>query len=162
MAMTKQELGTKEQLVAHLGEEGHGKYAEYLMLFDLHFMSDKEADAGGIAYMIPNKGIIFINRDVTDIDAMNLLLRHEMLHEYLKHGDRFNAALRKKFNVEDEKEIKFKSHMEQQLYHHASNKAADWELSKYYSPKRDFDIAKNIPYKGSFVAGLVLELDHPE
>ena len=162
MAMTKQELATRDQLADYLGKEGHGKYAEYLMLFDLHFMSDKEAQNNNIAYMIPNKGMIFINRDIDDIDIIDLLLRHEMLHEYLKHGERYKNLIRKKLNLRDDEEPYFKSDIENRVYHKISNMAADWELSKYYSPEKDYIKAKNIPYKDKFLEGLVLELDHPE
>lgn len=162
MGMTKKEQATRDQLADYLGNEGHGKYAEYLMLFDLHFMSDKEAQNGNIAYMIPDKGMIFINRDIDDLDAIDLLLRHEMLHQYLKHGERYKKAIRKKLNIKDEEEPTFKDPLDAQAYHRISNMAADWELSKFYSVEKDFMKAKNIPYKDTFIEGLVLELDHPE
>ena len=145
MGMTKKEQATRDQLADYLGNEGHGKYAEYLMLFDLHFMSDKEAQNGNIAYMIPDKGMIFINRDIDDLDAIDLLLRHEMLHQYLKHGERYKKAIRKKLNIKDEEEPTFKDPLDAQAYHRISNMAADWELSKFYSVEKDFMKAKNIP-----------------
>lgn len=162
MGMTKKEQATRNQLAEYLGDEGHGKYAEYLMLFDLHFMSDKEAENGGIAYMLPDKGMIFINKDINDIDIIDLLLRHEMLHQYLRHGKRYQNIIKQKLNITDDEEPRFEDPIDANVYQQISNIAADYELSKFYSPDKDFLKAKNIPYKDTFVQGLVLELDHPE
>lgn len=162
MAMTKKELATRNQIAEYLGENGHGTYAEYLMLFDLHFMSDQAAAEGHVAYMVPNRGMIFINRDIDDIEVLDLLIRHEMLHEYLKHADRYQNVMRQKLGVKDKEEVSFSSQEEAALYHHFSNIAADLELSKFYSPDKDFFLAKNLIVGDEVVSGLVLELDHPE
>ena len=46
--------------------------------------------------MLPDKGMIFINKDINDIDIIDLLLRHEMLHQYLRHGKRYQNIIKQK------------------------------------------------------------------
>lgn len=154
MAMTREETATHDLIRQTLLEEGHKTYAEYFNLFELHFLP---ATSEAVAYMVPNKALIYLNKGVDDLDLVTLLMRHEMLHEFLKHGERYTKLLRKIQGLKDDEEP-----VRDPQLHQVSNIAADWELSKYYSPERDFQKIKHMKINGTEAAGLVLELDKPE
>ena len=154
MAMTREETATHDLIRQTLLEEGHKTYAEYFNLFELHLLP---ATSEAVAYMVPSKGVIYVNRGVDDLDLVTLLMRHEMLHEFLRHGDRYTKLLRKVQGLKDDEEP-----VRDPKLHQVSNIAADWELSKYYSPEKDFNKIKHMKINGTEAAGLVLELDKPE
>ena len=164
MSMTKLERETHNILTDALIEEGHSTYASYFQLFELHLIP--RTNTHSIAYMIPDKGVIYLNEGITDLDMASLLIRHEMMHQYLEHGRRAIEYLKSK-GKNDNNQL-----------HKLCNYAADLELSKYYSRKidpnskkwYDYDLAKNIHFGTSksdkdyleLGKGLVLELDHKD
>ena len=103
-AMTAEERAAKNQIVKYLDKQGCHTFAEYMSLFDLHFIPSSQGNQ--VAYMIPDAGKIYINKDITDINVLSLLLRHEMMHEYLRHQQRLVDLLRKDKGLSDKDDIK--------------------------------------------------------
>lgn len=147
MAMTLNEYEAKIEISRILRKQGYKSYARLFDLFDLNFTDDP----GVVAYMEPGKGRIVINRQIDDEDTISLLIRHEILHEYLDH------ALRAEEHIG--KDAWEKRTGEQ---HQNFNKAADWELSNKGYTARDRYKAKHIRLGDQELEGLVLQIDHPE
>lgn len=147
--MTFQEYKAKQEIIHILNEQGYSRYADLLELFHVNFTHDPDV----IAYMEPSKGRIVINAGIHDADQISLLVRHEILHEYLDH------MLRMERHVGKDKWDNRTSSM-----HRNSNIAGDYEISNRAYTKKDMRAAKHIRIEGrdEDLAGLVTELDHPE
>ena len=81
----------RDALTDILRKQGYATYARILQLFDFYYTDDDDV----IAYMIPQKAAIVMNEKVRDEDSASVLVRHEILHEYLTHMERqqaFDAA----------------------------------------------------------------------
>lgn len=89
--MTELEKVTKEDITKYFLEEGHKTYAAYFQQFDLHLLPKESKE---IAFMFPDKWEIYLNSAITDLDTVSMLLRHEMLHQFLRHGARFDDMIR--------------------------------------------------------------------
>lgn len=91
MNMTQEERKAKGYLIRLLRTNGYPTYAKILDRFDFHYTSDPNA----VAYMIPNKAVVVMNRGV-DAEQASVLVRHEILHEYLRHEQRLLDSLARK------------------------------------------------------------------
>ena len=146
--MTEEELATKDQLFDLLGKQGYKTYAQLFDKFALHLTEDPEV----IAYMVPDKGIIVINRFLL-LRQVSTILRHEILHQYLEHGKREEAKLKNRFGDD------FRA---DQSIHELSNIAADFEISNRGYTNEDKKTARNLRLNGQVVGGLVTEDGHPD
>ena len=81
--MTWEEQLTKEEIMDRLGQQGYPSYAHLLDKFAVHLTEDPDV----VAYMIPNKGIIVLNRYLS-LRQCSTIVRHEILHQYLDHMGR--------------------------------------------------------------------------
>lgn len=142
-AMTKLELAAKYQIEDILNEQGYPTYAKLLSLFDINLTSDPDV----IGYMIPDKAKIVLNKDL-DIDQVSVIVRHEILHQFLMH------ALR------DEK-FRAKNSQYKDIPHELVNVAADYEISNLGYTDKDKKDSRNIRINGQVLRGLVTEDDHP-
>ena len=86
--MTKREYIGKQQVHKILSEQGYPTYAHLFDLFDLHLTKDPKV----IGYMIPGKAVITVNEDL-DLEQVSVVVRHEILHEYLNHAVRMEKHL---------------------------------------------------------------------
>lgn len=146
MAITRQEYLAKKQLMKKLSEEGYPTYAELLDLFDVHLTADPKV----IGYMIPDKGVIVLNKNL-DIDQVSTIVRHEILHEYLSH------------------QLRMRKHLGADAYdnrsptiHQLINIAADYEISNRGYTEKDKKVSRALKLNGETLKGLVTEDDHPD
>ena len=146
MAMTKREYLAKNQIIKVLKSEGYPTYAGLVKLFDINLTKDPET----VAYMIPNAAKIVINEGL-DIDAVSMVVRHEILHEYLAHQMRMEKHMGK--DVWDKRTSQM---------HQASNIAGDYEISNRGYTDKDKATARAIKLNGEKLRGLVTEDDHPD
>lgn len=166
MGMTKLERGTRSALAKFMRSQGYVTYAGLLLKFDLNFYTPKSGKPFAAA-MIPNQGRILINPIIDDKEALSVLIRHEILHEYLKHHNRLMKHLADQANLDydtlDDLSLK---QLEKQLYSNKIfNTAADYEISNRGYTENDKNLIRNIgPYLHSTreMRGLVTEDDHPE
>ena len=149
MAITREEYLAKKQIMDILSKQGYPTYAHLLDLFDLNLTNDPNV----VAYMIPNQGVIVLNRNL-DIDQVSTFVRHEILHEYLAHQLRMMRHL----NISDYNEFVAKDPNLHQLI----NIAGDYEISNRGYTDKDKDIARNIKLNGQTLQGLVTEDEHPD
>lgn len=147
MAMTADEYAARIEIQSILRKQGYSRYARILGLFHLNFTNDP----GVIAYMVPDKGRIVINASITDADTVSLLIRHEILHEYLDHQLRMEQHVGK--DAWDNRTGQM---------HQNSNIAGDYEISNRGYTKKDKILAKHIKLNGEELQGLVTDVDHPE
>ena len=145
--MTLEAQATKAEVMDRLGEQGYPTYAHLLDKFALHLTEDPEV----IAYMVPDKGIIVLNRFLS-LNQVSTIVRHEILHQYLEHGKRELAEL----GLKDIQELQDAS------IHELSNIAADYEISNKGYTERDKRIARAIRLNGQTLKGLVTEDDHED
>lgn len=163
MAMTRQEKLMKYWLMKRLISEGYVTYAKILKEFDIRCDDDPNV----AAYMIPGKGIIAISPNVDDTQA-SLLVRHEILHEYLRHEQRLIDALRKKHEelADDISKMdtgEMEKALKNELYQDkAFNIAGDYEISNRGYTEKDKQNVRNLILNGRVVSGLVTEDDHPD
>lgn len=83
-----------------------------------------------------------------------MIVRHEILHEYLNHGSRGKAFEKQKYKDWYGKEGSVGNH-------DLSNQAADWEISNRGYTDADKVTARNIMLGDKVLQGLVTELDNP-
>lgn len=130
----------KKQIVKILRDQGYNKYAALVGYFDIYLTDDP----GTVGYMVPNKAKIVLNKDL-DIYQVSVIVRHEILHEYLTHAMREEA-----FN---------NAHPELAADHELMNVAADMEISnRGYTPSDKVNI-RAIRLNGKKLQGIVTE-DH--
>lgn len=141
--MLKINKTAKNQLISILRRQGYATYARLLSLFDVYTTDDPET----IAYMIPGKASIVINGGL-NTDQVSTIVRHEILHEYLKHGPRKDAYL--------------KANPNKQADHQLFNIAADYEISNRGYTDSDKQTARRIRLNDEVLRGLVTEDDHPD
>lgn len=135
--MTKRERLGKEQIIKKLGESGYPTYADLFSLFDLHLTKDPDV----VGFMVPEKAEITINENL-DIEQVSLVVRHEILHEFLDHKKRIE---------------KIGGKMDQ-----LSNIAGDYEISNVGYTDADKSAARSIRIGDRVLQGLVTDYDHPE
>lgn len=131
----------KHQIIKILQEEGYPTYARLANLFDIYLTDDPNV----VGYMIPSKAKIVINKDLS-ITQVSLIIRHEILHEWLTHWvrkDRFEKENSKHGN------------------HDLANIAADLEISNRGYTDADKGTARSIKLGDKVVQGLVTEYDMP-
>ena len=137
MAMTRRERLGRDQIVKKMSKDGYPTYASILELFDLHLTKDPSV----IGYMVPEEGIICINENL-DIEQVSVIVRHEILHEFLEHAKRGKAS---------------KIPMGQ-----LSNMAADYEISNLGYTDADKAAVRSIKLGDQILQGLVTDYDHPD
>lgn len=159
MAMTKEEKGTKNWLYQHLLDEGYATYAKLFWELDFHLTADPTI----VGYMMPETGTITVNRNL-DADQISVIIRHEILHGFLKHERRLlqNLARKRKLNFDELDNMGIRQ-LKQYLYSNANfNIAGDYEISNLGYTEEDKQVARNILLNGETVVGLVTEDDHPD
>lgn len=138
MSMTKREQVAKQEIINLLYKEGYRVYGNILKLFDLHLTTDPNV----VGYMIPDKAEITINSNLS-IEQVSMVIRHEILHEYLDHKLRIST---------------YKPNYNQNL----ANMAGDYEISNVGYTDKDKFTAKHLRINGTTLEGLVTDIDHPE
>lgn len=161
MAMTRREKAAKEQLLDVLYADGYGKtYGTLLKFFDIHLTKDPDV----VAYMNVNRAEITINENL-NIDQVSMVVRHEILHEWLTHKLRLSRLLGrdiyKQFMDMTPEELA-QVQEDDELYKEISNEAGDYEISNLGYTDKDKYIAKHLKLNGKEVQGLVTDIDHPE
>lgn len=159
MSMTKEEKFAKEYIINELAKHGYPTYASLLKYFDLNLTDRQDA----IAYLEPAKGRIVVNRGL-DEDQVSVVIRHEILHHYLKHEDRLLRKLANEAKLDYEKlnDIEMKD-LKTNLYKNKDfNTAGDYEISNLAYTDRDKQTIKQININGQLLCGLVTEDDHPD
>lgn len=159
MGMTKKEKASKMWIIKKLVREGYVTYAKLFENFDLNITNNP----GVIAYMEPGRGRIVINSEL-DEDQVSVAIRHEILHEFLKHEKRLITNLAKKFNLDPEKLLdKDLEFLRSKLYSTSDfNIAADYEISNRAYTDKDKEAIRNINLGGRILSGLVTEDQHPD
>lgn len=159
MSMTREEKFAKEFIQNKLAKEGYPTYARLLGLFDLNLTDRPNV----IAYMEPGKGRIVVNRGL-DEDQVSVVIRHEILHQYLEHEDRLLKKLAKDSDLDYEvlNDIEIQD-LKKDLYKNSDfNIAGDYEISNLAYTDRDKQTIRQININGQLLSGLVTEDQHPE
>ena len=146
MSMTKREFIAKQQIRNILAKEGYPTYSYLIQDFDIHLTKDPSV----IGYMTPSKGVITLN-DGLDLEQVSVIVRHEILHEYLNHAKRF------------EQHVGTDNYNSRSMQQHQNmNIAGDYEISNRGYTSRDKINVRNIRINGQKLSGLVTEIDHPD
>lgn len=143
MTWRELEKAAKYQIIQVLRKQGYPTYAKLFDLFDLKLTDNPEV----IGYMIPNKAVIVINKNL-NIDQVSTIVRHEILHEYFSHGPRGEAFE--------------KAHANLKPNHQLSNIAADFDISNKGYTDADKIIVRNLMLGDRILSGLVTEDEHAD
>lgn len=135
----------KQEIINILREEGYATYATLVDYFRIYLTDDPEV----IGYMVPQKAMIVINGGLS-ISQVSLIIRHEILHEFLTHHERQQA-----FD---------KAHPDllPELAGDISNIAADYEISNRGYTDKDKASARAIILGDKVLRGLVTEDEYPD
>ena len=159
MSMTREEKAAKYWISRVLSSDGYPTYAKIFSKFELNLTNDPSV----IAYMVPNEGKIVINRGLDEQQA-SVTIRHEILHDYLRHEKRLLDKLAKDRNLDpDALDDLTLNDLKHDLYSNNDfNVAADYEISNRGYTDKDKKNIRNIVLNGRLLSGLVTEDDHPE
>lgn len=171
MGMTNEEKRAKREIIKRLIKDGYRKYAALLDGRDLD--TNKKVDSGfdlnltrkpGVtAYIQVDKGRIVINR-LFDIEAVSVVIRHELLHGFLQHQKRLiNHVAQSRGLDPDKLDDLTQEELKNYIYSSSSpfNVVADFEISNRGYTDKDKDIIRNMVLDGEIISGLVTE-DHFE
>ena len=145
--MLKRDKNLKNDIIDILRNQGYATYARLLQLFDVYTTDDPKH----IAYMIPGKAAIVLNENTLYEKQVSVLVRHEILHEFLTHMER---------------QIEFeKNHpglKPPKSNNQLANIAADFEISNLGYTDDDKYRVRNIQVgDNDYLSGLVTELEEP-
>ena len=156
---TARERKAQAAIMDYMIEQGYGTFARLFSVYT--FILTK--DPGCIGYTTPD-GIICLNEGLS-MDGFSFVCRHEILHQWLDHHERFIKHVGKKLGLDPNKmsvdDINKACKIIYGDPNRSDNIAKDWELSKYYTDA-DKRLAKHLDCCGQICEGLVLELDKPE
>lgn len=146
MAMTKREFIAKDEIMKVLARNGYPTYAKLLSDFEIHLTKDPKV----IGYMLPAKGSITVNEGL-DIEQVGVVVRHEILHEFFNHTQRFSDylgadAYNKRSNSQ----------------HKLMNIAGDYDISNRGYTEEDKKNIRKIKLGDKLLSGLVTEDKHPD
>lgn len=130
----------KKQIIKILRDQKYNRYADLVGMFDIYLTDAPDV----VGYMVPNAAKIVLNKDL-DIYQVSVIVRHEILHEYLTHAKR-----EQKFNA---------AHPDYTPDHQLMNIAADMEISNRGYTHDDKVNVRSIRLHGQKLKGLVTE-DH--
>lgn len=159
MAMTPLEEIAKKELKTTLAKEGYKAYAKILDLFDVHLTEDPSV----VAYTQIGKGRIVVNKNLR-LNQVSMVVRHEILHNFLEHEKRMLKHLAKQANLDYDTLVDTDfDKLQRQLYsNQIFNIAADYEISNRGYTEADKRTAQNLWLNGEKVSGLVTEVEHPD
>lgn len=133
----------KQEIINILREEGYATYARLVDLFDIYLTDDPEV----VGYMIPGKAKIVINGGLS-ISQVSLIVRHEILHEFLTHHERQGAFEKDNATLGSDHEL--------------ANIAGDYEISNRGYTDKDKANARAIVLGDKVLRGLVTEDEYPD
>ena len=146
-----------------LSEQGYPTYAKLLNEFDLNLTENPAV----VAFMEPAKGRIVVNRGLEETQV-SVIIRHEILHSYLKHELRLLQKLARDRNIDydslaDIELDELDKELKNILYSNDDfNIAADYEISNLGYTDADKDAVRQINLNGQILSGLVTEDEHPD
>lgn len=163
--MTQKEKKAKRILRKLLNEQGYPTYSNIFNEFDLHLTSDPNV----VGYMEPGKGVITLNHGL-DMSQISVIVRHEILHEYLNHTVRLlkkvNAPSTNIYDYKQKKvdpnDLTISDLLNLGYNPRQANIAGDYEISNRGYTEEDKAVARAIKLNGQELRGLVTEDDHPD
>lgn len=154
-AMTKRERQVKKQLIKLLIDDGrghhHAKYAERLKDFTLKIvpLDSSICQTAAISF---DDGTIYLNEgfltDPATFYQLNVIIRHELLHNLLMHQIRMMEKIGKK---------PFSHIRTSQTIHTLLNIIEDFEISNKKYSAEDKEIVRHTWLNGKEISGLVTE-----
>lgn len=140
------EKNARDQIMHFLAEQGYPRYAAMLQNFDINVTSDLNI----IAYVETDRARIVVNKYLY-LEQLSVVIRHELMHRWLKHNYRLEQHVGKKA---------WDSRTAEQ--HQIGNIAADYEISNRAYTDDDKLQVQRMRVKDRVLQGLVTEVDHPD
>lgn len=158
MAMTNEEYQAWAYLIDKL-RNGYKEYADILAYLHLNLTDNPEVTA----YLEPAKATITVNRGF-DEDQVLVVIRHEIMHQWLKHEMRLIKHVAKIFDLDPDDltsmDIKaLKNYIYKDM---AFNIAGDYEISNLTYGDYEKNVIKNLILNGEVISGLITEEKHPD
>ena len=144
MAQLELRKDTKRMLIKLLRSQGYATYARLLLEFDIYLTDDPNT----IGYMVPGEAMIVLNKNLSKYQV-SVIIRHEILHDYLKHPGRKEAWIGKNPQYQEIDD------------HNLTNIAADLEISNRAYTDADKADIRGIRLNDKTLSGLVTEDHYP-
>jgi len=159
MGMTREEKISKDFIQTLLSSQGYPTYANIFSNFDLNLTDNPNI----VGFMEPSKGRIVINRNLNK-DQVSVIIRHEILHQFLDHENRLVKKIARKFGLDpDNLTLDELENVKKEIYKNKNfNIAGDYEISNRGYTDEDKENVRNIELNGQILRGLVTEDDHPD
>lgn len=158
MAMTKEEYVAWDYLISKL-RDGYKEYADILSYLHLNLTDDPNITA----YLEPAKATITVNRGF-DSEQVLVVIRHEIMHEWLKHEIRLIKHVAKLFDLDpDDLTDKDIDALKKYIYSSPEfNIAGDYEISNLTYGDYEKDVIRRLILNGETIRGLITEDEHPD
>lgn len=137
-------------------------YVTYAKIFDKIPFRLLDYSSPYVAYFHPGKGYIAVHPSLSP-DQMSMVVRHEILHQYLNHEERLLRKLARdhKLNYDELDDLTLEE-LHNELYQDKTfNIAGDYEISNRGYTEKDKETARNLIFNGTVISGLVTEDKHP-
>ena len=159
MSMTRREKAAKDEIMKILKKEGYVTYAKLLSNFDVNLTTNPKY----VGYIDLRTGTMVLNEGL-DIDQVSVIVRHEILHEYLEHIRRLLVHLAQKQGLDFDEldDLQIKELKRDLLKNKVFNYAGDYEISNRGYTEADKETVRNIQLNGQTLSGLVTEDEHPD
>ena len=144
MAQLELRKDTKRMLIKLLRSQGYATYARLLLEFDIYLTDDPDV----IGYMVPGEAMIVLNKNLSKYQV-SVIIRHEILHDYLKHPGRKEEWIGKNPEYQEIDD------------HNLTNIAADLEISNRAYTDADKADIRGIRLNDRTLSGLVTEDHYP-
>lgn len=150
--MTREELAAKNQIIKILQKEQYGRYAKLMEKFFIELTSRPDI----IGAVNLQNGVMILNRGL-DESQISVVVRHEIMHQYLDHVNRLinHLAQKEGFDPEELTDMNFKELAHKLLSNKTFNIAGDYEISNKMYTEADKDMIRTMH-------ALVTEDDHPD
>lgn len=160
MGMTMREKRGRKEVQKLLAKQGYPRYAKLLNDFDFNITNNPNITA----FIEYDKGRIVVN-GTFDIDSISVVVRHELLHGFLKHHQRLLNHVAKSMGLDpDDLDDYDLNEIKQIVYSPTSphNIVADFDISNQGYTDADKKAIRNLVLNGNVISGLVTEDHKPD
>lgn len=165
--MSARDMTAKKLIMKLLIDEGYPRYAQLLQYFSINLIVSDDT----VGYTEANRALICVN-NALDWKGCSVVVRHEILHQFLEHATRALKFAAKKLGypqskIDDIENLSIEDRSELETFVYADpdriqNIAGDLDISNTGYTEEDKILIQTLTCWGRVVQGLVTESYRPE